>query len=149
MFQLTISFTLQKMTKLEERVVRKDKIILQLEQKIRSQESTIQDLVLGSGTRTTRSTRGSAPRDDNDKLKVIITIKHGVHLTSVNQSDNETILRRVLNISTSEHSYLPGLADISHLRVAYMVVIFRRQWKRTLEPNKRNIVKHRRLWNEC
>lgn len=60
------------MTKLEEKVTRKDKIILQLEQKIRSQETTIQDLVLGSGTRP-RSTRGSASRlnkEDSEKVKV-------------------------------------------------------------------------------
>lgn len=56
--------------------MRKDKIILQLEQKIRSQEATIQDLVCGSG-RTTRARGGALTRgasEDTEKIQVHVIL---------------------------------------------------------------------------
>lgn len=51
-------------------MIRKDKIILQLEQKIRSQESTIQDVVVGSA-RTTRSRSVMKPaKEELEKIEV-------------------------------------------------------------------------------
>ena len=57
--------------KLDERVARKDKIILGLEQKIRSQEATIQNLVVGS-ERKPRTRRCSSSSQTKEKLQVSI-----------------------------------------------------------------------------